>query len=100
MNALLHSLDIDNDMQMKGPLPGRFREMEEYWNESQGVHAPADRWVTEYRQHQPEPFNPNMWVNSFEQEHGPNGWASEFGHVRTASCNFVAALISEGISSK
>ncbi|CAO2833400.1 unnamed protein product [Amaranthus hypochondriacus] len=79
VDALLHSLDIDNDVQIKGPLPGR--ELEEYWNESQGIQAPvADRWVTEFRPQQPEPFPINGWVNSFEQEHGRNGWASEFEH--------------------
>lgn len=90
VDALLHSLDIDNDIQIKGPLPGRARELEEYWNESQGIHAPvADRWVGEYRQHKLEPFNPNGWVNAFEQEHGPNGWASEFEHnqAQVASLN-------------
>ena len=82
VDALLHSLDIDNDVQIKGPLPGR--ELEEYWNESQSIQAAvADRWVTEFRPQQPEPFPINGWVNSFEQEHGRNGWASEFEHVRT-----------------
>ncbi|XP_021735517.1 peroxisome biogenesis protein 5-like [Chenopodium quinoa] len=81
VDALLCSLDIDNDIQLKGPLPGRVRELEEYWNESQGVRAPvADGWVAEYRQNKPELFNPNGWANLFEQEHGPNGWASEFEH--------------------
>lgn len=82
VDALLYSLDIDNDIQIKGPLPGRVRELEEYWNESQGsIHAPAAAgWVAEYRQHKSESFSPNGWVNLFEQEHGPNGWASEFEH--------------------
>ncbi|CAM8995553.1 unnamed protein product [Rhodiola kirilowii] len=37
VNALLSSLDIDNDMRMKGPTRGRFQELNEYWNESQGA---------------------------------------------------------------
>lgn len=84
VDALLCSLDIDKDIQMKGPLPGRVRELEEYWNESQGMPAPvapvADGWVAEYRQHNAEHFGPNGWVNLFEREHGPSGWASEFEH--------------------
>lgn len=72
---------------MKGPLPGRVRELEEYWNESQGMPAPvapvADGWVAEYRQHNAEHFGPNGWVNLFEREHGSSGWASEFEHVRS-----------------
>lgn len=92
VDALLYSLDIDNDIQIKGPLPGRVRDLEEYWNESQGsIHAPAAAgWVAEYRQHKSESFSPNGWVNLFEQEHGPNGWASEFEHVRSAALNSAA----------
>ncbi|KAK9269668.1 hypothetical protein L1049_001446 [Liquidambar formosana] len=81
VNALLSSLDIDNDNRAKGPLPGRFRELEEYWNESQGTFNPgasaADGWVSEYRQHRLD-GDPNAWAHSFEQQHGTNGWASEF----------------------
>ncbi|KAL9230623.1 hypothetical protein vseg_005951 [Gypsophila vaccaria] len=84
VDALLSSLDIDKDIQFKGPLPGRVRELEQYWNESQRMLAPAapaaDGWITEYNQLSAEQFNPNSWVSSFEKEHGPRGWASEFEH--------------------
>lgn len=100
VDALLCSLDIDNDNQIKGPLPGRARELEGYWNESQGINAPvADGWVTEFRQLKSEPFNPNGWANLFEQEHGPNGWASEFEHVRSVALNSAASLASMTSSS-
>ncbi|XP_077223215.1 peroxisome biogenesis protein 5-like [Tasmannia lanceolata] len=81
VNALLHSLDIDNDLRIKGPLRGRYPELEEYWNESQGsINSGAhgeDRWVAEYRQHGPH-GDPESWADSFEQQHGANGWASQF----------------------
>ncbi|KAL8166122.1 hypothetical protein V2J09_007621 [Rumex salicifolius] len=82
VDALLSSLDIDSDAQMRMPLPGRFREMDDYWNESQRVLAPvppsADGWITEFGQQRVQHAGPDDWVNSFEQQHGPNGWASEF----------------------
>ncbi|KAF9587326.1 hypothetical protein IFM89_001316 [Coptis chinensis] len=83
VNALLHSLEIDNDFRAKGPVPGRFRELEEYWNESQGTLRPggphsADGWVAEYNQHAASRGNPEAWIHSFEQQHGANGWVSEF----------------------
>ncbi|XP_038684471.1 peroxisome biogenesis protein 5-like [Tripterygium wilfordii] len=89
VNALLLSLDIDNDVQGKRPLPGRFRELEDYWNESQGVlrHGPhaADGWVAEFSQQRAEPSNPDAWAHSFEQQHGANGWVSEFEQSQLAS---------------
>lgn len=67
-------------------MPERFRELEDYWNESQsnvrhGAHA-ADGWITEYSQTRERHDNPDFWANSFEQQHGANGWVSEFEHVR------------------
>ncbi|XP_008806178.1 peroxisome biogenesis protein 5-like isoform X1 [Phoenix dactylifera] len=82
VNALLHSLDIDSDHRIRGPMNGPFRELEEYWNESQGAMKSgmpnsADRWVTEFNQPR-EIADPEAWAHSFEQLHGANGWASEF----------------------
>lgn len=84
VNALLSSLEIDGDTRARGPVPGRFRELEEYWNESQAmkpVPHPADGWVSEFTQYPIGRGDPSSWVRSFEQEHGANGWASEFEHV-------------------
>lgn len=86
VNALLHSLEIDDDFRAKGPVPGRYRELEEYWNESQATLRPvdplaADGWIAEYNQHVAPPGNPEAWAHSFEQQHGANGWASEFEQV-------------------
>ncbi|KAK6934703.1 hypothetical protein RJ641_034858 [Dillenia turbinata] len=68
--------------QVKGHIPGRFRELEDYWNESQGIrqagHFPADGWVTEFDQHRAQQGDPESWALSFERQHGVNGWASEF----------------------
>ncbi|KAH9616633.1 hypothetical protein KSS87_003213 [Heliosperma pusillum] len=84
IDALLCSLDIDKDTQIKGHLPGRVRELDQYWNESQRMLPPvapaADEWANEYSQRSAEHFSPNGWVNSFEKQYGPGGWASEFEH--------------------
>ncbi|XAR67296.1 hypothetical protein NMG60_11002000 [Bertholletia excelsa] len=82
VNALLSSLDIDNNsIRAMGP-PGRFREMEKYWNESQGMLAPGppagNGWVEEFARHRAEHGDPDAWAQSFELQHGANGWASEF----------------------
>lgn len=95
VDALLYSLDIDKDIQIKRPLPGMVREMEEYWNEAQSSLVPvapsADGWAAEFRQRQykAEHLAPNGWVNSFEQDYGSGGWASEFEHeqAQIASLN-------------
>ncbi|KAJ4758672.1 Peroxisomal targeting signal-1 receptor family protein [Rhynchospora pubera] len=83
VNTLLQSLDIDSG-RMRGPMPGQFREMEEYWNESQGAltRPPgmanhADKWASEFNQRWSND-TPDAWAQSFEQQHGANGWASEF----------------------
>ncbi|XP_057466175.1 peroxisome biogenesis protein 5-like [Actinidia eriantha] len=95
VNALLSSLDIDSDIQERGPQPGRFRELEGYWNESQGMLKPgphaADGWVDEYAQHRIQHGDPNAWAHSFELQHGANGWASEFEHEQSqiASVNQI-----------
>ncbi|KAJ4829299.1 Peroxisomal membrane signal receptor PTS1 [Turnera subulata] len=84
VNALLSSLDIDADAQARGPFPGRFRELEDYWNESQGrpgPHAAADGWISEFNQHRLD-RDPDAWARSFEQQHGSNGWVSEFEQER------------------
>ena len=86
VNALLCSLDIDGNAQAKGPLPGRHRELEDYWNESQGILKPgppaADGWVAEFNQQRMEHGDGDAWAHSYEQQHGANGWASEFEKVR------------------
>ncbi|PNY06575.1 peroxisome biogenesis protein 5-like [Trifolium pratense] len=84
VNALLSSLDIDSNVRGKGPMPERFRELDDYWNESQGnqihgAHA-ADGWISEFSQNRERYDNPDAWANSFEQQHGVNGWVSEFEH--------------------
>nr|POF03186.1 peroxisome biogenesis protein 5 [Quercus suber] len=88
VNALLCSLDIDGDARAKGPLPGRFRELEDYWNESQGPLKPgfhaADGWVAEFNQ-QRMVHGANGWASEFEQQHGANGWASEFEQSQLTS---------------
>lgn len=90
VNTLLSSLDIDNDIRARGPIPGRFPELEEYWNESQGMKPWSDGpdgWVSEFGQHRVPHDDPNMWVQSFERQHGANSWASEFERVR--KCFFL-----------
>lgn len=87
VNALLCSLDIDSSVRGKGPMPERFRELEDYWNESQGnlrLGPPApDGWISEFSQQREKYDNPDSWANSFEQQYGANGWVSEFEHVRS-----------------
>ncbi|MBA0661086.1 hypothetical protein Goklo_012998, partial [Gossypium klotzschianum] len=82
VNALLSSLEIENDIHARGSMPGGFRKLEDYWNESQGVLKPgahaADGWVTEFSQNRPHHGDLEAWAHSFEQKHGAGGWASEF----------------------
>ncbi|KAK1297659.1 Peroxisome biogenesis protein 5 [Acorus calamus] len=93
VKTLLHSLDIDSDHRMKGPMRGTYPEFEEYWNESQGAVRPyiphaANRWVAEFSQNRAHD-DPEVWENSFERLHGANNWASEFeqeqSHLASAS---------------
>ncbi|CAL4999593.1 unnamed protein product [Urochloa decumbens] len=85
VNTLLHSLDIDN--RMRGPMPGQYPELEQYWNQSQSsmgpasMHNSADKWITEFGN---QNNNPESWAHSFEQQYGPNGWASEFEQSQMA----------------
>lgn len=81
----MSSLDIDDGIQARGHIPGRFRELDDYWNESQaivkpGLH-PAENWANEFNQHGMDHGGPDSWVQSFEQQHGVNGWATEFEQV-------------------
>lgn len=78
----MSSLDIDDGIQARGHVPGRFRELDDYWNESQAVSLhPADDWGAEFNQHGIYHGGPDSWVQSFEQQHGVNGWATEFEQV-------------------
>ncbi|KAE9593980.1 hypothetical protein Lal_00031629 [Lupinus albus] len=96
VNALLCSLDIDSSVRDKGPMPERFREFDDYWNESQGnlrLGAPAaDGWITEYSQHRQQYDNPDSWASTFEQQHGANGWASEFQHSQLSSVDQMRGM--------
>ncbi|GAB4849846.1 Peroxisomal membrane signal receptor PTS1 [Ancistrocladus abbreviatus] len=81
VHALLCSLDIDTNIQAMQLLPGRFREMEGYWSESQPTFPPvpaADQWLNEFEQNRVEHVDPDAWATSFERQHGPGGWASQF----------------------
>ncbi|KAK2439841.1 putative UDP-N-acetylglucosamine--peptide N-acetylglucosaminyltransferase SPINDLY [Trifolium repens] len=96
VNALLSSLDIDSNVRGKGPMPERFRELDDYWNESQGnqmhgAHA-ADGWISEFSQNRERYDNPDAWANSFEQQHGVNGWASEFEHSQLSSVDQMRGM--------
>lgn len=92
VNALLHSLDIDGNQALKGPMRGSYPELEEYWIESQGAlrsgtSNSADKWASEYAQS----GHPESWVQSFEEQHGINGWASEFEQV-IVCVNYISAV--------
>ncbi|XP_057992075.1 peroxisome biogenesis protein 5 isoform X2 [Hevea brasiliensis] len=82
VNALLSSLDIDSDAHAKGRLPRRFRDLEDYWNESQGSLRPgphlADGWISEFSQHRLDHSDPDAWAHAFERQHGANSCVSEF----------------------
>ncbi|CAN1354027.1 Peroxisome biogenesis protein 5 [Linum perenne] len=83
VNALLSTLDIDNQVRANGPPASRFQELDNYWNESQVAIRPgpphaADGWITEFNHNRVDHGDPSAWVHSFQQQHGANGWASEF----------------------
>ncbi|KAJ0751437.1 hypothetical protein HanLR1_Chr05g0193411 [Helianthus annuus] len=67
----------------RGPMPGRYPELEQYWGESQAMpprpHGP-DGWADEFSQQRLGQADPNAWALSFERQHGAGGWASEFEH--------------------
>ncbi|KAG5033510.1 hypothetical protein JHK85_017492 [Glycine max] len=96
VNALLCSLDIDSSVRGKGPMPERFRELEDYWNESQGnlrLGPPApDGWISEFSQQREKYDNPDSWANSFEQQYGANGWVSEFEHSQLSSVDQMRGM--------
>ncbi|KAG2310699.1 hypothetical protein Bca52824_022256 [Brassica carinata] len=82
-----HFFYIDDGIQARGHIPGRFRELDDYWNESQAVMKPglhpADSWANDFNQHGMDHGGPDSWVQSFEQQHGVNGWATEFEQVQS-----------------
>nr|XP_043605936.1 peroxisome biogenesis protein 5 [Erigeron canadensis] len=83
VNALLSSLEIDNHGSARGPMPGRYPELEQYWGESQAMASGprgADGWADEFSQNRVGQSDPNSWALSFERQHGAGGWASEFEH--------------------
>jgi peroxin-5 len=89
VNALLSSLDIENDMRGRGGgVTGRYRELEEFWNDSSQVMnggGDPNGWANEFTQHMGMGggADPNAWAHSFQQQHGPAGWASEFEHEQS-----------------
>lgn len=89
----MSSLDIDDGIQARGHVPGRFRELDDYWNESQAVVKPnlhpADNWAAEFNQHGMDHGGPDSWVQSFEQQHGVNGWATEFEQVTSINSYMI-----------
>ncbi|CAN1248190.1 Peroxisome biogenesis protein 5 [Linum perenne] len=97
VNALLSTLDIDNEVRANAPLPSRFHELDNYWNESQGSIRPgppdaSDGWVTEFSDNRIDHGDPNPWVHSFEQQHSNFGWVSEYQQdQRLGSLNPVRA---------
>ncbi|XP_058721953.1 peroxisome biogenesis protein 5 [Vicia villosa] len=102
VNALLYSLDIDSNVRGKGPMPERFRELDDYWNESQGnmiqgAHA-SDGWISEYGQNRERYDNPDAWANSFEQQHGVTGWVSEFEHSQLSSVDQMRGMNMQNIA--
>ncbi|KAL5066521.1 hypothetical protein RYX36_028258, partial [Vicia faba] len=65
--------NIDSNVRGKRPMPEIFREIDNYWNESQGnviqgAHA-SDGWISEFSQNRERYDNPDAWANSFEQQH-------------------------------
>ncbi|KAG2275025.1 hypothetical protein Bca52824_057580 [Brassica carinata] len=76
VNALLSSLEIDDVIQARALT-------------KPGLH-PADGWAAEFNQHGMDHGGPDGWVQSFEQQHGVNGWATEFGQL--SDINFSSFL--------
>ncbi|KAL5074480.1 hypothetical protein RYX36_013464 [Vicia faba] len=108
VNALMYSLDIDSNVRGKRPMPERFRELDDYWNESQGnviqetaLPAPGD-WASEYQQKynhgdawageflNNKAFSgvrPEQWTNESATERQQNRavddqWVDEFSNLR------------------
>lgn len=54
----------------------------------------ADKWASEFAQ-QRASGDPETWAHSFEQQHGINGWASEFEQVAFFFKHFKLLFFSE-----
>lgn len=55
---------------------------------------PADNWAAEFNQHGMDHGGPDSWVQSFEQQHGVNGWATEFEQVVSSINSYMMEKIS------
>jgi hypothetical protein len=84
VNALLQSLDIDNDLRFQGPMGGRHSMLQGYWNESQMIPAKptgADQWGEEFGQQYGPPLRPGDWAQEFHTHHNVDAWVDQFGEV-------------------
>lgn len=84
VNALLQSLDIDNNLKFREPMGGRHPEMEGYWNEVIGARPGGrplpDQWAEDFHQHHRIP-EPGGWAQEFEAQHNGESWGDQFGEV-------------------
>ncbi|BBN18341.1 peroxin-5 [Marchantia polymorpha subsp. ruderalis] len=105
VNALLQSLDIDNNLKFREPMGGRHPEMEGYWNEVIGARPGGrplpDQWAEDFHQHHRIP-EPGGWAQEFEAQHNGESWGDQFGEhqqqmaargqFRNGEMNNMAAL--------
>ncbi|KAL2607658.1 hypothetical protein R1flu_026231 [Riccia fluitans] len=82
VNALLHSLDIDNSLRFREPMGGRHPELEGYWNEAIGPRPGGgplpDTWAEDFHQHY-KGSEPGGWAQEFQAQHSTDSWVDQFG---------------------
>lgn len=77
MNALLHSLDIDESLQVQRPLGGQLSEFEQLWKEGYAQNnAIQNRQLVQ----RPPMLQADGWADDFQRQYGveSGGWVDEF----------------------
>ena len=77
MNALLHSLDIDESLQVPRPLGGQLPEFEQLWKEGYAQNSAVQNRQLVQR---PPMSQADGWANDFQSQYGvgAGAWVDEF----------------------
>lgn len=95
MNALLQSLDIEGNLQARGPLGGQLSEFEQLWKEGYAqqnamqnqlvLRQPlplADQWADDFQKQFRPRLAPQSWADEFQNQQNGDQWANQFQEVK------------------